>query len=313
MSLEFEPEHEEETRRLESRLRPNLPRFVTYHREKAMDALKSKRICKNCDAEDCHLKCAKCKGVSYCNRDCQVTDWPKHKKICKIYQHVSKHLLSMQQEALEDFMFHGHEVFGAILLMAGIEATVIFFVAVDWAMKPMPLVLADGRLYDVQSPLTRREFPLSSLLNREKIQPLPPPEEVEKNHFLTTTLMQQQVRSLKHPWRLPDNIENDDRNRLLRLSCRILINCHYVECGDKETILKLYGKYDTIKEAMGESTEEFKKRMDDMYCLHGSPIQVLLKLDEQFKTSVRQMPLKDETRLKLIIDQVATTGGLFRS
>lgn len=28
------------------------------------------------------LKCAKCKNVYYCNRDCQVKDWKSHKEIC---------------------------------------------------------------------------------------------------------------------------------------------------------------------------------------------------------------------------------------
>ncbi|KAF2437206.1 hypothetical protein P171DRAFT_321657, partial [Karstenula rhodostoma CBS 690.94] len=29
------------------------------------------------------LVCSSCKLVQYCARECQATDWPYHKKICK--------------------------------------------------------------------------------------------------------------------------------------------------------------------------------------------------------------------------------------
>jgi hypothetical protein len=40
--------------------------------------------CSHCGAELSDPKrCTKCKSVRYCNRECQVADWPKHKKQCK--------------------------------------------------------------------------------------------------------------------------------------------------------------------------------------------------------------------------------------
>ena len=33
------------------------------------------------------LKCSRC-GTAYCSKDCQVKDWPEHKKQCKIWAEV---------------------------------------------------------------------------------------------------------------------------------------------------------------------------------------------------------------------------------
>mmetsp|Transcript_1301 Transcript_1301/g.1589 ORF Transcript_1301/g.1589 Transcript_1301/m.1589 type:complete len:336 (-) Transcript_1301:538-1545(-) len=40
-------------------------------------------LCSNCCKNDCKLfACAKCKIVSYCSKECQITDWKKHKRAC---------------------------------------------------------------------------------------------------------------------------------------------------------------------------------------------------------------------------------------
>ena len=48
------------------------------------------RDCRNCHnrEEDCNQKngykvCSRCKVTYYCSRECQLEDWPNHKKICK--------------------------------------------------------------------------------------------------------------------------------------------------------------------------------------------------------------------------------------
>ncbi|GFH55150.1 hypothetical protein CTEN210_11626 [Chaetoceros tenuissimus] len=46
--------------------------------------------CNTIDLERPLLVCAKCKGVGYCSKECQVTDWKKHKVECLKVQSVKK-------------------------------------------------------------------------------------------------------------------------------------------------------------------------------------------------------------------------------
>jgi hypothetical protein len=39
-------------------------------------------ICETCGKREEIKRCAKCKLVAYCSRDCQKSNWTKHKKIC---------------------------------------------------------------------------------------------------------------------------------------------------------------------------------------------------------------------------------------
>eukprot|EP01114_Cavostelium_apophysatum_P001653 TRINITY_DN1144_c0_g2_i4.p1 TRINITY_DN1144_c0_g2~~TRINITY_DN1144_c0_g2_i4.p1 ORF type:complete len:185 (+),score=34.12 TRINITY_DN1144_c0_g2_i4:226-780(+) len=39
--------------------------------------------CAQCANSDASKKCGGCKSVVYCNRECQVAHWPKHKGVCK--------------------------------------------------------------------------------------------------------------------------------------------------------------------------------------------------------------------------------------
>jgi hypothetical protein len=45
------------------------------------------KICRNCDKHETLngaklMKCQRCKAIYYCNRECQVADWKRHKKMC---------------------------------------------------------------------------------------------------------------------------------------------------------------------------------------------------------------------------------------
>ena len=51
------------------------------------DNFMKKYFGETCECEDCDkpavLQCSRCKSVKYCNKECQLSDWGKHKKKCK--------------------------------------------------------------------------------------------------------------------------------------------------------------------------------------------------------------------------------------
>lgn len=65
--------------------------------------------CQVCGAETT-LKCQSCFTAIYCKRDCQRTDWPKHKLVCKKFaeeeipnrvERVEKSTMKMQEKAIK--------------------------------------------------------------------------------------------------------------------------------------------------------------------------------------------------------------------
>lgn len=46
------------------------------------EAAEKKKHCANCRTDGARKSCSKCQKVVYCNRECQVSDWPYHKRIC---------------------------------------------------------------------------------------------------------------------------------------------------------------------------------------------------------------------------------------
>ncbi|XP_062588473.1 uncharacterized protein LOC134250136 isoform X2 [Saccostrea cucullata] len=47
-------------------------------------------ICANCRSQSARLRCSGCRVVYYCSKDCQMTDWNKHKTSCKAYKSQPK-------------------------------------------------------------------------------------------------------------------------------------------------------------------------------------------------------------------------------
>lgn len=43
---------------------------------------KAEDTCRVCKKENVKSKCAKCKKIYYCSRDCQIKDWKEHKLVC---------------------------------------------------------------------------------------------------------------------------------------------------------------------------------------------------------------------------------------
>jgi hypothetical protein len=46
------------------------------------DLVENPKLCAKCGASDSSAKCP-CKQVQYCCKECQVADWPSHKKVCR--------------------------------------------------------------------------------------------------------------------------------------------------------------------------------------------------------------------------------------
>ncbi len=273
--------------------------FIDHHRELALVALKNRKVCPHCEADDCPQKCAKCKGVWYCNKNCQVSDWPKHKKICKIFQHVYSTIDSMKQTLfVEEFrVFGSSEALAMLLMISGIEARVIFCLSVDTdgSVKPFTAVFAGGRIYDICLPFMKQELPGVFTKN---IQALPPSSEVTRDSPLGDVILELSMRTTMNPWDLPRDIDPNDRIALVKYCCRFIIGQHYLEADDKGAILKLYDKYGAIKSAMGETSAEFKKRVDGYYRRWGR--RASLALGKYDRLCLQELPLSSETCHKIV-------------
>lgn len=84
-------------------LRPNDPfkNFSSFEKEKAQKTEKiseNEKIhefkylcnaCGKCESEKFFKKCIRCKLARYCDKNCQIKDWPNHKLICKKLDTIS--------------------------------------------------------------------------------------------------------------------------------------------------------------------------------------------------------------------------------
>lgn len=56
--------------------------MIGNRRGMGVDSFGEERICATCAESNAPKKCAKCKAVQYCNRECQRIHWFVHKKEC---------------------------------------------------------------------------------------------------------------------------------------------------------------------------------------------------------------------------------------
>ncbi len=295
----------EHKRRWHAAFKNNLSDFSAYHREKAMAAVQNKKNCHNCDAENCNKKCMKCKSVAYCGKTCQVTDWPRHKRVCKIFQHVVNTFQSMSASSVANNPMMGSgtsEAFCVILLMAGIEADLLQCVCSDHdgTKKICPVVLAEGRIYDIAIMFYKDIYP--DLTNRN-IQPLPPDSEIRASLLMEISLIDAQNSAVSHslyqPWIAPANIDYDDHQLIVRHLCRAVIEQIYLMTNHKTIVISLFNEFKTIKKATGESAEDFKTRLDGMLNTFG-PFDPRSCWHEKYIHAILcNLPLKAETRTKL--------------
>ena len=281
-----------------SALKPDLDNFVSYHREKVRATLEKRKICPQCKSKDqFYKKCGYCKAVSYCGKKCQVADWPKHKKICKIYQHVLDTLLCMKRKSLEEFFLSSSvECLPVVLVMAGFEAEVVVCAIKlsGGTVIAMPAVIAEGKLFNIGRQI-------STLLGKgvytHDVQAIP--ETIPEDSPLYKMLIVKQSRQTVAPWNIPDDVDKADIDILKRYACRFIIHQHYLDYEDRSTLLKVYEKYNTIKEATGETTEEFKKRFDEFIKMYGTGDEGCLRLGTVDRICWQQLNIKQDTRRKV--------------
>ncbi len=291
-----------------SKLKPGHENFVSYHREKVRDTLEKRKVCPQCgidgkDQYQSYMKCSKCKAVSYCSKKCQVADWPMHKKICKIYQHVFDTLLCMENDSLMEFLASGSsECLAVILNMEGFQAEVILC-ALDTDqlhLEPpglivMPAVIAEEKLFNIQTHVAN-VLRINGVSTRD-VQAIP--KKYPETSELAKSLFLKQARHTLTPWSIPDDIDEADHDAVKRYTCRFLIHTHYMNHTDKATILKLYGKYNTIKEAIDETPEEFKKRIDKIFKIYGRGFDAKIEVREADRVYYQRLNIKKETRRKI--------------
>ncbi len=168
----------------------------------------------------------------------------------------------------EHFWYVGAcEVFCVLLQLAGIEAepTYVFgfypqLVGTQYGPGFVyQTAFVKGRLYDMLSFFyNNKKGPEYRKLTKD-INPLP--EEINERSAIY--LKHAQSEDVACPFHLPDRADLDpnDRELMVKLGCRHHINFHYIFYGDKDCVIRLYGEK-AIKEACGETVEEFRKRMD---------------------------------------------------
>lgn len=63
----------------------------TYNLDVLESLIPEKPKCGSCGAE-ATKRCSRCQGEWYCNRECQVKHWPKHKSACQLMAEATEKL-----------------------------------------------------------------------------------------------------------------------------------------------------------------------------------------------------------------------------
>ncbi len=243
----------------------SLGEFVEPHQQAVKEALKNKRVCPNCEEDDCHRKCSSCSSVAYCSKGCQVAHWPKHKKTCKVFKHVVSVMKEMDKDVGQKFLLAGiSEVLATLLTLEGVEVKVTICIAYSpevGEMYPYQLVIVDGRYYDVSNVLANQEAP--GYLIRA-IRPVPPVDELDPESLVYDFLGGMQARHILAPWECPTDIDANDFEMLRQHAFYKTITKHFIECNDRKTLYNLYGEKVFLK-VFRETMAQFQKRIEEAW------------------------------------------------
>ncbi len=276
------------TKDLPDKPRKDIPTYEEHHRELVRSAVNNKRKCSNCKSEGCHLKCTKCKVVAYCNRACQIADWPKHRVICREFDHVIRAVMGMDEKTREYYIGNVHQMLYVALIAANVDAEITYTYTtfkrtlID-SLKPLSVVLAEGRIYDVSAHVPNELYPPSV---RREYGPLPPDSVIAANpafaQYMDRIKMQYAFDNPEQPCMCSAFEKNEgDLKKYRKVECRKMMGMHYIECeGDREAVIRMYGA-EKIKKLGGESVEEFRALLDGIIKSSKSEEEALSKLGRE--------------------------------
>ena len=203
----------------------------------------------------------------------------------------------MRRKSLEEFFLsRSSDCLAVVLIMAGFEAEVVICAIKlsGGTVIAMPAVIAEGKLFNIGRQISTD---LGKGVYTHDVQAIP--DKVPEGSPLYQMLIVKQFRQTVTPWNIPDDVDKADIDVLKRYACRFIIHQHYLDCEDRTKILKLYEKYNTIEEAIGETTEEFKKRFDEFIKRYRTGNEACMRLGTVDRICWQQLNIKEDTRRKL--------------
>ena len=255
----------------EYKKREYLKYFVTHQRELVQAALVLRKICPTCDAGDCHYKCSRCFPVTYCSKNCQVSNWPKHKKICQIFSPIAKFIKDIEESHVHDhkyLMMTMTEALCTKLRMQGFKAELTCITLHSPALAPdtslyVQSVAAEGRIYDILSWVL-----LNTSEEKVTIKPIPAYNDLSVDAFLIIKELHCHQQGL--PNAIPVDIDESDwfliakHASLTRISHQITHDypggCLSKQVPYNNFLKQLYGD-DFIEWAAGKPKMEFFDEM----------------------------------------------------
>ena len=275
------------------RMKEDPDSYVDFQREIVADALKNRGVCPSCDTEGCHMMCSKCRTVVYCSKRCQVTDWPSHKIICRHVKHVVQVISSMKQSTRRDFLaVNCSFALCAFLRMEGIDADFTQFCEThdkgETDYRIFNGVVAGGHLYNLDISFFNTMRPPG-----RNIEPLPPSKELKKRPHVYWAVNAMKSINFGPPWGGLDFDEYEVKI-IRRFECSIYMEQHYVDCDDREAIIKLYGRK-KIETASKEKLEVFRKRLDDLIARNPSETARREELHKNMRTRFAKLIVEVES------------------
>ncbi len=307
----------------EYKKRESLEYFVKHHREFVQAALVLRKTCPTCEAEGCDKKCSLCYSVTYCSKDCQVSHWPKHKKICKVFWKTADFIAQTTDDIQKDFdsstgrKFILNSISDALcahLRMQGFKAELTCSLLKVSSWKDhigflVQNVAVEGRIYDILP------WVIPNIGSKQgiKIRPLPSYEEILFFHpGNLTSLKELHNHQQSLPNAIPVDIDENDWFLIARHASWSMISSLMMHEFVYSTnngryhafINQLYGN-DFHEWASGKSQDDF---IEDIVSILKNKPQPIYLAPALFAEACREkwlnLKLNTDTRSKVTIAQI---------